>query len=357
MKVRAAVFVAPGRPLEMKSLESGELRSGEALVRVEACTLCGSDLHSYHGRRGTPTPGILGHEILGFVEALRGEVLALDGTPLHTGDRITWSVVVACGRCFYCQRDTPQKCEKLRKYGHEPITADMPLTGGLAEYCRLAAGTAIVRVPRELSYRVACPAACATATVAAVIRRMGQCRGETIVVQGLGMLGLTACAMAREAGAAGIVGVDPDDRRRAAALQFGADEAVAPTDPSLNAIVRQRTQGRGADAVLELAGDRDVIVAGLSLLRIGGRYVLAGALIPGPAVPVDPREVITRLLSIYGVHNYAPADLLSAIDFLTTAGSRYPFASLVGQELPLASADAAFQIPPGERPPRVAIRP
>ena len=357
MKVRAAVFVGPGHPLDIRSIESGDLAAGQVLARVEACTLCGSDLHSYHGRRSAPAPGILGHEILGFVEKTEGEVLALDGTPLEVGDRITWSVAVSCGRCFFCLHSLPQKCERLRKYGHESIESDMPLSGGLAEYCSLAQGTAIVRVPRELPDTLVGPASCATATVAGALRKASGCRGETIVVQGLGMLGLTACAMAREAGAAAVIGVDPDERRVADALKFGADIALMPSDSSLLSKVRERSGGRGADVVLELSGDRQAIIAGLSLLRVGGRYVLAGALIPGANVPIDPRDLITRALSIHGVHNYEPADLVTAIEFLKSAGTRYPLSDMVGQDFSLASADDAFQIPPQQRPPRIIIRP
>ena len=357
MKVNAAVFVTPGQPLEMRELESGELLTGETLVRIEACTLCGSDLHTYHGRRAAPAPSILGHEILGTVEYTNGDVRTYDGRLLQPGDRITWCVAASCGQCFFCRNALPQKCVHLRKYGHQSLDSDMPLSGGMAEYCRLSAGTAVVHVPQDLSAALVCPASCATATVAAVLRRAGFARGETVVVQGLGMLGLSACAMAHEAGARWVIGVDPDERRAASARHFGADAVLLPGDPTLATMVRDLTEGRGADVVLELSGDRSAIVSGLSLLRVGGRYVLAGALIPGPAVPIDPRDLITRMLSIHGVHNYEPCDLASSIEFLKAAGSRYPFPTLVNQEFALARANDAFLIPPDSRPPRVMIRP
>ncbi|MCH8892175.1 MAG: alcohol dehydrogenase catalytic domain-containing protein [Chloroflexi bacterium] len=160
---RAMVFEAPGQPLELRQFDLPELKPGEILAKVRMTTLCGSDLHTFQGDRGTPTPTILGHEILGTVAELPSGEPITDAfnQPLSIGDRITWSVAVHCGDCFFCRHNLPQKCEQLFKYGHEAIDPIHPLSGGLAEYCHLAPGTAIVRVPEVLPDQVACPANCA----------------------------------------------------------------------------------------------------------------------------------------------------------------------------------------------------
>ena len=203
---RAAVFLDPGQPLEMRSFALREPRGQEMLVRVTFCTLCGSDLHTFTGRRQTPTPTILGHEIIGRIERFGPDAPRHDllGQPLREGDRITWTLAASCGACFYCTRELPQKCERLFKYGYEQITDDHPLSGGLADYCLLAPGTGIIRLPETLPDAVACPANCATATVAAALRAGGGCQGQTVLIQGAGMLGLTACAMAKAGGAAAL---------------------------------------------------------------------------------------------------------------------------------------------------------
>ncbi|MCH7689102.1 MAG: alcohol dehydrogenase catalytic domain-containing protein, partial [Planctomycetes bacterium] len=142
---RAMVFDAAGQPLQLRHFDLPELKPGEILVKICMTTLCGSDLHTFEGHRNTPCPTILGHEILGTVAALptaRGVTDALN-QPLSIGDRVTWSVVVHCGNCFYCHRDLPQKCEHLFKYGHEQIRTQHALNGGLAEYCHLLAGTTV----------------------------------------------------------------------------------------------------------------------------------------------------------------------------------------------------------------------
>lgn len=357
----AAVFAAAGEPLELQALPMPELREGEALARVICCTVCGSDLHTYQGHRSTPVPTVLGHEILGEVAALGpGEpVLDLRGRPLEVGERITWSIAASCGRCFFCTHGIPQKCVHLLKYGHEAIRADYQLSGGLAEYCHLARGTAVSPVPEAVPDEAACPANCATATVAGAFRVGGGCDDAVVLVQGCGMLGLTACAMAKARGAREIIACDVDPARLELASRFGASRcvAVADTDEALTLATREVTDGRGVDLALELSGAAAAMQMGLKLLRIGGHYVLVGAVFPSSPLALDPEAVIRRLLNIHGLHNYTPADLADAVAFLAQHHARYPFAELVADSFPLAEADRAFQHAIETRALRVAVRP
>ena len=114
---------------------------------------------------------------------------------------MVWSVAAACGKCFYCTHDLPQKCTDLFKYGHSALTASHGPAGGLATHCHLRPGTALVTVPPELPDEAAAPAMCATATAAAAMRAGGEIGpGGVVLLFGLGLLGLTACAMASVAG-------------------------------------------------------------------------------------------------------------------------------------------------------------
>jgi len=356
----AALFNAPKTPLELRAVPLPVPGPGELLVRVTCCTLCGSDLHTYTGRRTTPTPTILGHEMLGEVAALGpgDPVCDLSGRPVALGARVTWSIAANCGACFYCTHGIPQKCGRLFKYGHEAMTAEHPLSGGLAEYCHLAPGTAVVRVSDEVADTVASPANCATATVAAALRTGGGCGDEAVLVQGAGMLGLTACAMARAQGAREVIACDVDPARLAGAERFGATQCVlADGQDAVAEAVRSVTDGRGADLAIELSGAAAAMAAGPALLRIGGRYVLVGAVFPGPAMTVSPEFVIRRLLSIHGLHNYTPADLAEAVAFLEANHARYPWAELVARAFPLAEAEDAFQYALESHALRVAVRP
>src|SRR5215472_9618393 len=111
----AVVFHGPGKPLAPIRAPLPALGPGEVLVRVGLCSLCSSDLHTYAGRRVTPLPTVLGHEMLGVVE----DAGTAPGLALKAGDRIVWSIAASCGRCFFCRDGLPQKCSRLFKYGHE----------------------------------------------------------------------------------------------------------------------------------------------------------------------------------------------------------------------------------------------
>ena len=357
----AAVFTGPGRPVELRRLALPRLVEGEALVRVTCSTICGSDLHTVRGDRPSPVPSVLGHEVVGRVEELGPGRPARDlrGAELAPGQRVTWSVAVSCGDCFTCRRGLPQKCETLRKYGHEELAGRWLLNGGLSEYCHLAAGTAIARVPESIPDEVVAPASCATATVAAALRCAGNLRGASVLVLGAGALGLTACAMARSRGAAEVIASDVDPRRRKLAARFGATRCAPGADDTgeLGECVKEATAGRGVDVALELSGSGSSVESALELTRIGGRSILVGSVFPGPPVAVSPEWIVRRLLRVEGVHNYTPEDLETAVSFLSEHHGNFPLAELVEESFPLRDAEKAFRFALERRPPRVAIKP
>ncbi len=339
-------FRGTGQPLELQRYRLPSLAEGEVLVRITCCTLCGSDVHTYEGRRRTPIPTVLGHEILGRVAELPPGTAVCDdeAAPLKVGDRITWSVAAGCGKCFFCRDGLPQKCERLFKYGHEPITAEHPLSGGLADHCHLTQGTVICRVPSELSDVVACPANCATATVAAALRYAGPCAGRTMLIQGAGMLGLTAAAMAAAAGAREVIVCDKLVERLQVAKRFGATRTAQVDDAgaAIRDAVAQCTSGRGVDVALDMSGAPEALEMGIDLLRVGGRYVWVGAVFPARPLAVSAETVVRKMLSIQGVHNYAPEDLRQALMFLRDTHAKYRFEELVAETFALEDADAAF---------------
>ncbi|MCS6866954.1 MAG: zinc-binding dehydrogenase, partial [Gemmata sp.] len=341
--IRAAVFDAPGRPLRIETRPRPVLQPGEALVRVALCTICGSDLHTIAGRRQEKTPSVLGHEPVGIVEETHGPLFDVDGEPVGVGDRVVWAVAVSCGACYFCRRDWPQKCESLLKYGHEPLQPHVGPLGGLATHCHLLRGTALVKVPEGLPNEVAAPAGCATATIAAAFRAAGRsmphCDGGYAVILGLGMLGLTACAWANSIGLS-VIACDTNDQRLALASRFGAAHRVKP--PELPELVKEITNGRGADLALELSGSPEAARSSWEQLRVGGAAVWVGAVFPTAAVALAPEQLVRRCLTLSGVHNYTPRDLAAAMAFLAANHSQYPLAELVARTFPLTQVNEAI---------------
>jgi putative phosphonate catabolism associated alcohol dehydrogenase len=357
---KAAVFRAVRAPCAIEQFSIPALLRKETLVKIRCATICGSDLHSYYGRRHSPMPCILGHEMVGEVVATGPDgTRDYRGALLQEGDRITWSMVWSCGECFYCRRGLRPKCERLMKFGHDEMAPGRELRGGMAEYCVLPAGTAIFKVPTNVADAVASTSNCATATVAAVLRHAGSVAEQTILVHGAGMLGQTACSMANWAGASQVIVVEPDARRRETALAFGATEALDSAQPrdQLAARVLELTDGRGADVAVELSGVPDAIELGVGLLRFGGRFILAGSTYPSRPVQLNAEQVVRRLLQIIGVYNYNPEDLETALRFLSEVQDRYPFEQLVGKTFSLNDVNEAFDYAERQRPPRVAVIP
>jgi putative phosphonate catabolism associated alcohol dehydrogenase len=314
-------------PVELRPLEPGEV-----LVDVACATICTSDLHTFTGRRPVASPMVLGHEMVGRVRSSAN-------APWLRGQRIVWCLVWSCGSCLFCQRELPQACETVRKFGHDPA----PLMGGFADHCVLPAGTAIYPVPAALRDELAALAMCAGATAAAVVRAAELRSGDVVLVCGAGALGLVASAMAASGGAC-VVMAEPDPFRREQSVRFGANP-------------RGALPARGADVVLELSGNPAAAEASLSILRKGGRLVLAGAVFPDAPLAWPAEKIVKSQLSIRGVYNYAPDDLRFALDFLHHHQHEFPFASLVQRSFALTEINEAFACAVGERPWRVAIYP
>ncbi|GGE92393.1 alcohol dehydrogenase [Mycetocola zhadangensis] len=362
----AMVWQGEGRPHEALAVPGVSLAPGELLVEVELATVCGSDVHTVLGHRHAPTPLVLGHEQVGRVTAVGEGAVASDGTPLIVGMRVVWSVTVSCGSCDRCSRGLAEKCRALAKYGHDRVHRGWELSGGFATHVQVRAGSTVVLVDEALPAAVAAPASCATATVAAALEAAAdrvRLAGATVVVLGAGLLGITATAMATDAGARVVVS-DPDPLRRSAALSFGA-AAVADSRSGfrsatgLGGVLATLTASGAAEPliVLEMSGSTAAVSTAMNLVGVGGVIVLVGSVSPSDGIRLDPETLVRGLITVRGVHNYAARHLISAVDYLEHAWYRYPFAQLVGNTFPLALVDDALALAATGTHQRVALDP
>lgn len=355
---KALVYSGQSGQLTLMELDIPPLQPDQALIRVDGCTLCGSDLHSLHGRRQVPTPTILGHEIVGSIVEI-GDAFPqsdMQGEPLKIGDRVTWAIVANCGACFYCQRELEQKCENACKYGHMGFASGHVLSGGLAEYCVLASRTHVIKVPSSVSLELITPANCATATVMAAMSDLPDpsANDSHIAIIGAGMLGLTACAVARQRGWKEVTVVDPVLSKCDMGLRFGATQAFEPENRLINS---KRNERHGYDVVLELSGVQAMVVPALESLRMGGHLVLVGAVFPVPPISLFPEHLIRRIMTIRGVHNYRPKHLLEAVQFLTQHGQTFPFEELVASWHDLTEVEALVRKGLPSSQVRVGVKP
>jgi len=341
------VFEGVGRGLRPVRARVPAPGPGEILVRVRACAWCGSDLHTTSGRRPSPGAHIPGHEIVGEIIEMGEGVSGVDGVGrgMGEGSRVTWTLHASCGECFYCRRGLRQKCLGLFKYGHTALASGGEWSGGMAEWCLLRAGTGVYVLPEGVTDGVAVVANCSAATGSAALRVGGLEEGESVLVTGGGMLGLMVAAQAVAAGAGRVLVFELHEGRRALASSIPGGRVQAAGDwGEVGEWVRAGHGGEGVDLMVEATGAVGVIGEGLRRLRVGGRLVLLGSVLPGPALELDVEQLTRRCQALHGVHNYGAGDLEVALAYLGGAGGRgLPWGQLVGGPLGLGEAEEALK--------------
>jgi putative phosphonate catabolism associated alcohol dehydrogenase len=344
---RAAVYDAPNAPFVIRQYPVRDVKPGEVLARVAMATICRSDIHSYQGHRPNPCPGVLGHEIIGVVEQIGDDIKNdMRGDRLQIGDRVTWTEYFHHGESYNRDiQDLPQKSPGLRKYGHDLAGDDPHFLGGFADYCYIMPGTGILKLPDELSDEEATPLNCGVATMISMVEAASIKMGDCVVVQGLGLLGLYGCAIAKARGASKIIGLDGVSTRLEKAKLFGADETIdimSMNEDELVSNVRSLCPSDGADVVMEVCGIASVVPTGIHMLRVGGRYVIGGLVNPNDTFTLDGNEILKNLITLKGVHNYHPRHLIQALDFVMANRTRFPFKDLVDSKFSLDQLNEAF---------------
>ena len=299
MPIRAAVMTAPGEPIESWTLDDPPLEAGSCLLETIASEVCGTDVHLHQGRlAGVPWPIVPGHVSVGRVLETRGVRHDALGAPLGPGDAVTfYDVHETCHACYHCLvARQPTRCLRRKVYGITYSAHDGPL-GGWAERIYLKPGVLILRIPESLTADDVIGGGCGLFTGFAAVERSDLAMGDTVLVQGTGPVGLSAIAFARLRGAALVVAIGAPAARLELARRMGADVTLSlASDPpdAREARVRELTEGRGADVIIECAGHPSAIPEGFRLLRDGGTYVIAGHYTDAGEVAINPHVDINR---------------------------------------------------------------
>lgn len=267
--MRAVTFQAPGE-VRVDDVPEPELTApDEAIVRVEASGICGSDLHIYHGRVVIEQGFTLGHEYVGTVTAAGDAV-----TRVSEGDRVLGTYCTACGECFFCRRGDFHKCDHGRVFGHGETLGS--LQGAQAELLLVPNADLTLRaVPEGMSDDVALFAGDVMATGYHAVVECGVEEGSVVAVLGLGPVGLCSVQSALAEGAAGVIAVDTVAQRLELARTLGA-EPVHLTEEDPRAAVKALTEGRGADATIDAVGHPDALELACRLTRKAGTVSATG---------------------------------------------------------------------------------
>ena len=267
--MRAVTFQAPGE-VRVDEVPEPELSGAdEAIVRVEASGVCGSDLHIYHGRVAIEPGFVIGHEYVGTI------VAAGDGVrSVREGDRVLGTYCTACGECFFCARGDFHECDYRRVFGHGATLGSLP--GAQAELLLVPNADLTLRhVPAGMSDDVALVAGDVMGTGWHAVAETGVEQGSTAAVLGLGPVGLCAVQAALARGAERVIGIDTVAERLDLARSFGA-EAVHLTEEDPRAAIKAATEGRGVDATIDAVGHPDALELACRITRKAGTVSATG---------------------------------------------------------------------------------
>jgi 2-desacetyl-2-hydroxyethyl bacteriochlorophyllide A dehydrogenase len=267
--MQAVTFQAPGEVRIEERPEPELLAGDDAVVRVEATGVCGSDLHIYHCRVVIEPGFTLGHEFVGTV------VAAGDGvTEVAEGDRVLGCYCSACGNCFFCRRGDFHECDDGRVFGHGETLGS--LQGAQAEQVLVPhANLTLRRVPDGMPDDAALFAGDVMGTGWHAVDQAGIRPGDSAAVLGLGPVGLCAVQAAKAAGAARVIGIDSVEERLRVASGFGADP-VHLTEGDPRGAVKSATDGRGVDAAIDAVGHPDALELACRVTRKAGTVVAVG---------------------------------------------------------------------------------
>jgi S-(hydroxymethyl)mycothiol dehydrogenase len=293
-EVKGVIAGAKGAPVELTTILVPEPGPGEALVKVQSCGVCHTDLHYREGGINDDFPFLLGHEAAGVVEAFGDDV-----RDLNVGDFVILNWRAVCGNCRACLRGRPQYCfnthnakQKMTLADGTPVSPALGI-GAFVEKTLVAAGqcTKVDRTARAAA--VGLLGCGVMAGIGAAVNTGGVTRGDTVAVFGCGGVGNAAIAGARLAGARTIIGVDIDARKLDWAWQFGATHVVNSSETDPVEAIRALTDGVGVDVAIEAVGRPETYTQAFYARDLAGTVVLVG--VPRPDMRLD-----LPLLDVFG---------------------------------------------------------
>jgi 2-desacetyl-2-hydroxyethyl bacteriochlorophyllide A dehydrogenase len=331
--VRAVTFQAPYEVRLDERPEPELTARDDAIVKIEASGICGSDLHIYHGRVKIEPGFTIGHEFVGTVLAAGDAV-----TRVQPGDRVLGTFHTACGSCFFCMRGIYMKCDHARTFGHGELLGG--LQGTQAEQALVpSANMTLRKVPDGIPDDVALFAGDVMGTGYHAIADSHVTAGDSVAVLGLGPVGLCAVQSALAAGAGPVIAVDTVEQRLEMARSFGAT-AVHLTEESPRDVVKSLTGKRGVDVAVDAVGHPDALDAAIRMTRLAGTVVPIG-------VYAEPCQVHMGLVWLKGLTvRGGQANVIGHVDRVLTmlANGTLDPSPLVTHHMPLDDAVEGYAI-------------
>jgi 2-desacetyl-2-hydroxyethyl bacteriochlorophyllide A dehydrogenase len=331
--MRAVTFQAPGEVQVDEVSEPELLAPDDALIRVQASGICGSDLHIYHGRVQIEPGFVIGHEFVGEVVAAGDDV-----SRVAVGDRVLGTYGTACGECFFCRQEEFHKCDEARVFGHGKALGS--LQGAQAELLLVPhANLTLRKVPDGITDDVALFAGDVMGTAYHAVDSRPLAEGETAAILGMGPVGLCAVQAANAAGASEVVAIDTVEDRLRMAESFGATP-VHLTEQDPRAEVKKLTEGRGVDLAVDAVGHPEALDLALRLARKAGTVSVTG--VYAERAEVHMGVLWIKALTLTSGHANVIKHVDPVLDLLST-GKLDP-SPLVTHHMKLEEAPDAYRV-------------
>lgn len=340
--MKAARLTKVGAPLEIVEVPIPEPGPEDILVRVKAAGICSSDLHYQDGRSEvTRLPITLGHEVAGEVTKCGGNV-----KNLKEGDRVSLFYLVTCGECMKCSTGHDNYCEEAKMLGKN-------IDGGFAEYLSIPARNAFP-FPESIPYAQAALMTDAVATPFHALKRANVQTGESVLIIGIGGLGIHAVQLAKIMGAGQVIAMDLDRDKLNLAREVGATATVNPQEEDAAEKIAEITGGHGVDIAIELIGLATTIRQAIDSTGLGGRTVVVG--ICPDEMELNPyHDLLLLEKTIMGSADQCRADFPVIIEM--AAQKRLDLSNSVSHELPLEEINRGLEMLKSkkENPVRIVI--
>jgi len=341
-KTSFAMVQTAERKLEPRDLPIPDIDADSALLQLEACGICGSDYEQYEGQLRTPMPVIPGHEPLGRIARIGDRAAARWG--VDVGDRVAVETMISCRHCDRCLGGRYHLCDHRLIYSYIPVSDEPGLWGGYSQYMYLHPNSIVHRMSDDLAPEIGVIFNPLGAGFRWAVEMPNTQPGDTVVILGPGQRGLASVIACREVGAGTIIvtGIAADDKKLALAKVFGADHTIDAENEDAVRRVKEITDGRGADVVVDVSAYATKPVSdALSMVRAGGTVVLAGVKGFKAVDNFVSDLVVLKEINIKGAIGVTSTGYKSAIRLLESG--RVPVERMHTHNFELADAELAIK--------------
>ena len=370
--VKSVVLEAKGK-LALKSFPYPELKKNTAIIRMEFSGICGTDKHSFEGffhqkgGRPIPLPVIQGHENVGIIEEINGELLDHDGNILKIGDRVVPAPNISCGKCFACRNNRPYYyCDCKLDYGNNIGAGEPPhIFGGWSEYLYILPGSHLFKYPDTLDPKFGTFIEPLSVTGCLDKARQWSSEwepfrsGDTVVILGTGPIGLFHLIKANIMGAGKIYSVDPYKFRTSLAKEFGATDIITSEDrEEIKDSIMRLTDNLGADLVVDCSGVSEGFTIALELIREGGMVLEVGIFSNSHDIPINPHShILEKSARVIGIGGDDISQYYPSIKLLERNIDNLPWEKVISHQFNIDNVHEAMDVAMSDQSMKVLLNP